>query len=140
MQFVRGLKLIHLQVIVGQASVQRCNATVDFFEDQFPLYPATTNDADLHEHFLHVARNLLGIDKVLDMQPVTVSEDFAFYQQVLRGYFFMLGMQSATGEPLASVHSPHFTVNEDALPYGAALHASLATSYLLKYQKESASV
>ncbi|XLR43031.1 hypothetical protein S83_027691 [Arachis hypogaea] len=67
------------------------------------------------------------------MEPVTVSEDFSFYQEALPGYFFMLGMQSLTGEPLQSLHSPHFTVSEDALPYGAALHASLATTYLLNH-------
>ncbi|KAI5320260.1 hypothetical protein L3X38_039968 [Prunus dulcis] len=34
-------------------------------------------------------------------------------------------------------HSPFFRVNEDVLPYGAALHASLATRYLLENQPKS---
>ncbi|MED6136884.1 IAA-amino acid hydrolase ILR1-like [Stylosanthes scabra] len=121
------------QVITGQAAVHRCTAEVDFHEDQRPLYPATINDDKLHEHFVDVAKNVVGNMNVHEMQPVTVSEDFSFYQEALPGYFFMLGMQSLSGEPLATLHSPHFTVNEDALPYGAALHASLATNYLLKH-------
>ncbi|RYQ87567.1 hypothetical protein Ahy_B09g095085 isoform C [Arachis hypogaea] len=121
------------QVITGQAAVHRCTAEVDFHEDKKPLYPATINDDKLHEHFLEVAKKVVGNNNVHGMEPVTVSEDFSFYQEALPGYFFMLGMQSLTGEPLQSLHSPHFTVNEDALPYGAALHASLATTYLLNH-------
>ncbi|XLU69721.1 IAA-amino acid hydrolase ILR1-like 4 isoform X1 [Arachis hypogaea] len=121
------------QVITGQAAVHRCTAEVDFHEDKKPLYPATINDDKLHEHFLEVAKNVVGNKNVHEMQPVTVSEDFSFYQEALPGYFFMLGMKSHSGEPLATLHSPHFTVNEDALPYGAALHASLATTYLLNH-------
>ncbi|KAL1339020.1 hypothetical protein AAHE18_U001700 [Arachis hypogaea] len=121
------------QVITGQAAVHRCTAEVDFHEDKKPLYPATINDDKLHEHFLEVAKNVVGNNNVHEMQPVTVSEDFSFYQEALPGYFFMLGMKSHSGEPLATLHSPHFTVNEDALPYGAALHASLATTYLLNH-------
>ncbi|MED6222956.1 IAA-amino acid hydrolase ILR1-like 4 [Stylosanthes scabra] len=128
------------QVITGQAAVYQCTAEVDFHEDQRPLYPATINDDKLHEHFVDVAKNVVGNMNVHEMQPVTVSEDFSFYQEALPGYFFMLGMQSLGAEPLATLHSPHFTVNEDALPYGAALHASLATNYLLKHDYGTAKV
>lgn len=66
-------------------------------------------------------------------------EDFSFYQQVMPGYMYLLGLQGETGEKLASAHSPHFKVNEDALPYGAALQASLAVKYLLEHQHEAPS-
>lgn len=65
------------------------------------------------------------------------SEDFAFYQEVIPGYFFFLGMKSETNEKPASVHSPYFKINEDSLPYGSALHASLATAYLLDHQSRT---
>ncbi|KAK7255528.1 hypothetical protein RIF29_28941 [Crotalaria pallida] len=123
------------EVIKGQAAVQRCNAVVDFNETERPFFPVTVNNADLHEHFQNVAGNVLGTNKVIDMPPVMGSEDFSFYQEALPGYFFFLGMEDASKEPLAPLHSPNFTVNEDAFPYGAALHASLATSYLLEYQQ-----
>ncbi|GMI91790.1 IAA-ALANINE RESISTANT 3, JASMONIC ACID RESPONSIVE 3 [Hibiscus trionum] len=121
------------EVIKGQAAVYRCNATVDFYENenQTIAYPPTINNKDLHEHFQKVAGDMLGADKVIDMKPVMASEDFAFYQEVIPGYFFMLGMQDVTKPRLKSVHSPYFMLNEDVLPYGAALHASLAASYLL---------
>ncbi|GLU14384.1 hypothetical protein SLE2022_309590 [Rubroshorea leprosula] len=124
------------EVIKGQAAVQRCCATVEFLEKEKPFFPPTINDKDLHEHFKSVAGDMLGNHKVIDMQPLMGAEDFSFYQEVIPGYFFMLGMQNKTRPELKFVHSPYFEINEDALPYGAALHASLAASYLLKAEPE----
>ena len=124
-----------MQVITGQAAVQRCNATVNFFDEEKPFFPPTVNNGNLHEHFQNVAGDLLGMSRVKDMQPLMGSEDFAFYQQVIPGYFFFLGMEDASLELLQLAHTPYFKINEDALPYGAALHASLAASYLQKLQQ-----
>ncbi|KAG8481860.1 hypothetical protein CXB51_027131 [Gossypium anomalum] len=126
------------EVIKGQAAVQRCSATVDFYNTKKPMlfFPPTVNDKDLHEHFLKVAGDMLGNDKVKDMKPVMGSEDFAFYQEAFPGYFFFIGMQDENSPKLSSVHNPNFTINEDVLPYGAALHASLATTYLLEAESK----
>ncbi|CAJ2663742.1 unnamed protein product [Trifolium pratense] len=126
------------QVIIGQAAVQRCNATVDFLDEVKPFYPPTINNGDLHEHFVNVAVNMLGINKVESaMSPFMGAEDFSFYQEVIPGYFFFLGMKNAEHERFVpSLHSPYLKINEDGLPYGAALHASLAASYLLKHQQD----
>ncbi|KAM2313536.1 hypothetical protein ACFX1S_026688 [Malus domestica] len=125
------------EVITRQASVQRCNATVLFNEKEKPFYPVVVNDKDLHQHFLNVAGDLLGPRNILEKPPLMGAEDFAFYQQVIPGYFFMVGMKNESQGKLESGHSPNFRINEDVLPYGAALHASLATRYLLENQPES---
>ncbi|KAK7389606.1 hypothetical protein VNO78_24778 [Psophocarpus tetragonolobus] len=123
------------QVIIGQAGVNRCNVTVNFFDEVSPMNPPTVNNDELHKHFQNVAGNLLGVDKVINMPPFMGAEDFAFYQEVIPGYFFMLGMKYASLEPFQSLHSPYLRINEDGLPYGAALHASLATTYLIKIKQ-----
>ncbi|XP_050874051.1 IAA-amino acid hydrolase ILR1-like 4 isoform X2 [Lathyrus oleraceus] len=130
------LRLRIEQIIVGQAAVHRCNATVDFLDEVKPSYPPTVNDGDLHEHFVNVAVSMLGINNVKSaMTPAMTSEDFAFYQEVIPGYFFILGVKNASHKRFQpSLHSPYLQINEDGLPYGAALHASLASSYLLKHQ------
>lgn len=63
-------------------------------------------------------------------------EDFAFYQEAMPGYIYGLGLkdEAAADEKAASEHSPYFKVNEDAFPYGAALQASLAATYILEHQ------
>lgn len=122
------------EVITKQASVQRCNATVIFNAVEKPFYPVTVNDEDLHEHFWKVAGDMLGTKNRLEMQPLMGSEDFSFYGEVIPAYFFFIGMKNETQGWFESGHSPYFRVNEDVLPYGAALHASLATRYLLEKQ------
>ncbi|XP_047963050.1 IAA-amino acid hydrolase ILR1-like 4 [Salvia hispanica] len=123
------------EVIVGQAAVQRCNATVTFNNEDLPMYPPTVNDKELHKHFQRVAVDMLGISKVTDYNPVMGAEDFSFYQERIPGYFFILGTKDeAAQERSALLHSPYYNFNEDALPVGAALHASLAVRYLLESQ------
>ncbi|XP_047332924.1 IAA-amino acid hydrolase ILR1-like 4 [Impatiens glandulifera] len=124
------------KVIIGQASVQRCNATVDFLEKEKPIFPATVNDESLHEYFRNIATDMLGKLNVKDISPLMGSEDFAFYQEVIPGYFFFIGMNTDSNEKLPAFHSPQFKINEDALPYGAALHASLAIRYLIQSQQK----
>ncbi|KAL4386129.1 hypothetical protein GQ457_09G006070 [Hibiscus cannabinus] len=75
---------------------------------------------------------MLGNDKVKDLKPLMGSEDFAFYQEAIPGYFYLIGMQDESSPKLGAIHTPQFTINEDVLPYGAALQASLATTHLLK--------
>ncbi|KAJ4951287.1 hypothetical protein NE237_028119 [Protea cynaroides] len=125
------------EVITGQAAVQRCSASVDFLTDTKPFFPVTVNSKDLHEYFQNVAGDMLGVHNLKVMPPLMGSEDFAFFSEVIPGYFFFLGMKNESSGSLGHPHSPYFRINEDALPYGAALHASLATRYLVEHQPKS---
>ncbi|GAV62175.1 Peptidase_M20 domain-containing protein/M20_dimer domain-containing protein [Cephalotus follicularis] len=120
------------EVIKKQASVQRCNATVIFNANDRPFYPVTVNNKNLHKHFQNVAGGMLGVQNIKDFKPVMGAEDFSFFAEAIPGYFFYVGMKEETKGQFESGHSPYFRVNEDILPYGAALHASLATRYLLE--------
>ncbi|KAJ6814650.1 IAA-amino acid hydrolase ILR1-like 1 [Iris pallida] len=119
------------EVIVGQASVQRCSAAVDFLAEESPFFPATVNSRTLHGHFEKVAGEILGTENVREKTPVMGAEDFSFYSDVVpETYFYFLGMKNETRGPLHLGHSPYYEINEDALPYGAALQASMAVTYL----------
>lgn len=108
-----------------------CNATVDFLTEKQPFYPVTVNSEQLHRHFLNVAGEMLGFDNIKDELPTMGAEDFSFYSEVVPvAYFYFLGMQNESHPPLKIGHSPLFQVNEEVLPYGAALHAALAFEYL----------
>jgi IAA-amino acid hydrolase len=122
------------EVIIGQASVQKCNATIEFETPERPFYPATVNNKSLLSLFQSVAADMLGSDNVKDMQPLMGAEDFSFFAEKIPGLFYFVGMQNETRAPLERSHSPYFTVNEEVLPYGAALQASLVTRYLLENQ------
>ncbi|KAL1811308.1 hypothetical protein DCAR_0623431 [Daucus carota subsp. sativus] len=125
------------EVIIGQAAVHRCTATVNFLESEKPFYPPTVNDKGLHQYFQNVAADMIDISSVKEMQPMMGAEDFSFYQEEIPGYYYNLGMKNETKGNLAYLHSPHFQINEDAFPFGAALQASLAARYILENQPES---
>ncbi|KGN66199.1 IAA-amino acid hydrolase ILR1-like 4 [Cucumis sativus] len=133
------LKQRIVEVITNQAKVQRCNATVEFNEDQKPFFPVTVNNHNLYKHFRTVAVDMLGTKNILDMQPLMGAEDFGFYGEVIPGLFYFLGMKNETVGKFEQGHSPYYIVNEDVLPYGAALQASIATRYLLEHSPKSTS-
>lgn len=107
---------------------------MEFSSKDKPFFPATINDAGLHKHFQDVAGDVLGPANVINMLPLMGSEDFSVYQEVIPGYFYFLGMKNESNRKPASVHSPFFEINEDILPFGAAMHASLVVSYLNQIQ------
>jgi IAA-amino acid hydrolase len=128
------------QVIVSQASVQRCSATVDFlYKDS--VFPPTSNSPELHNFFVNVAGEMVGSNNVRDMQPRMGADDFAFYAEVIPStYYYFVGMYNESCGPQAPHHSPYFTVNEDALPYGAAAQAALAARYLIEHEQLGATL
>lgn len=125
------------EVITKQAAVHRCNATVNLKPDGIVSIPPTINNGDLYEHFQKVARDMLGADGVVEEKPIMGGEDFAFFAQAVPGHFLFLGMQDGT-KGFAMSHSPYYRVNEDVLPYGAALHASTAVRYIKEKASEAA--
>ncbi|KAF3784262.1 IAA-amino acid hydrolase ILR1-like 1 [Nymphaea thermarum] len=128
------------EVIVGQSSVQRCSASVNFIEKEHPFFPVTVNDKSLHEHFQKVAGDILGANNIIkDMQPLMGSEDFAFFAEKIPAFYCFVGMKNESLGPLQPSHSPSFIVNEDVLPIGAVVQASLATRYLLELHPNSPS-
>ncbi|XP_054788635.1 IAA-amino acid hydrolase ILR1-like 5 [Prosopis cineraria] len=118
------------EVIEAQAAAHRCSAHVDMKEETFAPYPAVVNDNKLHLHVKRVGQLLLGPENVREAKRVMAGEDFAFYQQVIPGAMFGIGIGN---EEVGSVHSPHspfFFLDEGVLPIGAALHTAIAELYL----------
>jgi IAA-amino acid hydrolase len=94
-----------------------------------PGYPPTANDEALTEFVRQVGIDLLGLDKVSKAQAEMGAEDFSFLAACAPGCFFRLGAGFPGQEPRRG-HNPHFDVNEDALPVGAAVLAEVARRYL----------
>ncbi|PSS17520.1 IAA-amino acid hydrolase ILR1-like [Actinidia chinensis var. chinensis] len=118
------------EVIVEQARVFRCSATVDFFEKESTIYPPTVNNERMYEHVRKVAVDLVGTANFRVVPPMMGAEDFSFYSEVVPAAFFYIGIRNETLGSIHSGHSPHFMIDEDALPIGAAAHAAIAERYL----------
>ena len=118
---------------VEQRLVDLCRAIAQGFgaraEVRFErLYPATINHPAQAEFAAGVARGLVGDARlVTDLEPSMGSEDFAFMLQARPGAYLRLGQGGAHS---AVLHSSRYDFNDEVLPIGAALHASLVEQAL----------
>jgi amidohydrolase len=90
------------------------------------IYPATINSHDEARFAADVAQKLVGHEHVdRDMDPSMGAEDFSFMLQVKPGAYLRLGQGAENGVGSCFLHNSRYDFNDDVLPLGAALHASL---------------
>ena len=86
-------------------------------------YPATINSAREASFAADVAASLVGEAHVVrELPPSMGAEDFSFMLQVKPGAYLRLGQG---GEGSCFLHNSRYDFNDDVLPLGAALFASL---------------
>ena len=107
------------EVVEGTARAAGCTASVEYRR----YYPATINDADCARHALEAAEALTG-EATLAQAPAFTSEDFAFMLNAVPGAYIWLGQGSAAKG--AALHTPGYDFNDEVLPVGAGLLATLA--------------
>ena len=95
-------------------------------------YPVTVNDAQLTETMLPTLERVAGQANVMMTPKVTGSEDFSFFQHVVPGLFFFVGVTAAPQDPRTSApnHSPLFRIDEAGLPLGVRALANLTCDFL----------
>lgn len=118
------------QIIEAQSTVHQCTAEVDFMEKERTPYPVTMNDEGVYNHAKKVGEGLFGEANVVVCPLVLGAEDFSFYTQKMPGAGFNIGIRNESLGSVYNLHSPHFFVDEDALPIGAAFNAAVASAYL----------
>ena len=88
------------------------------------MYPATINTPVEAAFAADVAAGLVGPERVVrDLAPSMGAEDFAFMLQVKPGAYMRIGQG---GENNCFLHNSRYDFNDEILPLGAALLASLA--------------
>jgi metal-dependent amidase/aminoacylase/carboxypeptidase family protein len=73
-----------------------------------------------------------GAAHVVVVPKVTGSEDFSFFQQVVPGLFYFVGVTPASQDVATapSNHSPLFTIDETGLGLGLRSLAQVAVDFL----------
>jgi len=90
------------------------------------LYPATINSVAESRFAGDVAAGLVGHEHVArDLEPSMGAEDFSFMLQVCPGAYLRIGQGAENGVGSCSLHNSRYDFNDDILPLGSALHASL---------------
>jgi amidohydrolase len=90
------------------------------------IYPATINTAKEANFAADVAASLVGESHVKrNLEPSPGAEDFSFMLQVKPGAYLRLGQGEANGKGSCFLHNTRYDFNDDVLPLGSALFASL---------------
>jgi amidohydrolase len=114
------------EIIRGVAAAMRgsCEFTLH------KRFPVTANDEKMTSFVTRIARELMGADKIFPMKPLMGSEDFSYYLEKIPGAFVFLGGANEEKGIVYPQHHPKFDLDEDALPFGTALHVAVARNYL----------
>ncbi|KKB38304.1 M20 metallopeptidase family protein [Bacillus thermotolerans] len=94
------------------------------------IYPPLMNDEHLIPSLMNTVEKVLGKNRFSFSKPSMGGEDFSFYTQKIPGIYFRLGVRNESKKAIYPLHHPRFDLDEDALPYGAALLAQYALDLL----------
>jgi amidohydrolase len=89
-------------------------------------YPALVNDPGTASAVREAAVAYVGAERVVDLPMWFASEDFAYYTRELPGAFYVLGVGNEAAGVTHGLHTPRFTVDEEALRTGAGFMAYAA--------------
>jgi amidohydrolase len=92
--------------------------------------PPTINDPVCTRRATAVIRQILGDNALFEVPPVTGAEDFAYYAEKVPGVFVFLGAGNEAKGAIYPQHHEKFTIDEDALEIGTALHVRYALAFL----------
>ena len=118
-----------VEVVELQAKSYGVTARVDFL----PGYPVLVNTPQETELAREVALALVGADNVvLQTEPLTASEDFAYMLDQVPGSYLFIGNGDANhgGHGACMVHNPNYDFEDRNIPVGAAFWVALTERFL----------
>ena len=95
-------------------------------------YAVTVNDAELTAAMVPTLERVAGAGQARTIGKITGSEDFSFFQHVVPGLFFFIGITPPTQDlkTAAPNHSPLFYIDEAGLPLGVRALTRVAVDWL----------
>ncbi len=118
-----------VELVEAQAQSYGVQARVEFL----PGYPVLVNTAAETAIAREVALGLVGADNVvLQTEPLTGSEDFAYMLEAVPGSYLFIGNGDAAtgGHGACMVHNPNYDFEDRNIPIGAAFWVQLTERFL----------
>jgi hippurate hydrolase len=113
-------------IVEATAMAHGATAVLDYHRG----YPPVVNAAGATERAARAAARVVGEENVIRSRPPGMGgEDFSYMALKVPGCFVRVG-QAAPGKGGISVHNPKYDFNDDILPLGASLWASLVEQEL----------
>ena len=113
------------EILAGVTSAAGATYTLEYNR----YTPPTVNDTVLTKRMVPSLARVVGSSNARRIDPWMAGEDFAFYANVIPGFFFMLGVQKP-GTQSGDHHSPTFTADDGALAIGVRAMTTVVLDYL----------
>ena len=118
------IKRLMIRIVEGISDAHEITGEVSF-ETEFV---ETINSSDQTETVIAVAEEL-GLSLDGNCEPMSFSEDFAHFSNVVPGCFFLLG-NGQTGCASSPLHSSFYDFNDELLPIGIKIWSRLVRKIL----------
>lgn len=97
----------------------------------------TFNEPSLVEETLPTMRRIIGDSNVVTRRPQMGAEDFAYYQRVVPGFYYFLGVGNRARGITAMIHTPEFDVDEESLVIGVRVMSGVLLDYLERHAAQT---
>jgi amidohydrolase len=98
--------------------------------DYIPITPPVINNSLIAQIAADSLQKLYGESILGEIEKVMGGEDFAYLCETTPGALAFLGIGDKDKKTDYPLHNDKFTIDEDVLPIGAALHAQFALNFL----------
>ena len=106
------------------------------FDMQYVENAAVTyNEPKLVEESLPTIKRIVGEAQVVAPKPQMGAEDFSYFQRVIPGFFYFLGVGNKAKGITAMIHTPEFDVDEESLVIGVKVMSNVLLDYLDRHAK-----
>lgn len=95
----------------------------------------TYNEPALVEATLPTIRRVVGDANVVSIRPLMPAEDFSYFQKVVPGFYYFLGVGNRKRGITAGWHTPEFDVDEESLVVGVKVMSNVLFDYLAQHAK-----
>lgn len=114
------------QTLAGVTSAYGASFDMQYVENAAVTY----NDPALVEESLPTFKRILGAAKLISPKPQMGAEDFSYFQRVIPGFFYFLGVGNKAKGITAMIHTPEFDVDEESLVIGVNVMSNVLLDYL----------
>ncbi len=91
--------------------------------------PSVINDPALSREMAGYLAGAPGVEQVLELPPTMGGEDFAYFANVVPGFFYRLGT-TRPGQPSGGLHTPTMTADSESVTVGMRVMTHLVLEFL----------
>lgn len=114
------------QIAAGIAASHGASAEVRIEEGAAVTY----NEPRLVDETLPTIERVVGASNVAPRKPQMGAEDFSYFQKVIPGFYYFLGVGNRAKGITAMIHTPEFDVDEESLVVGVKVMSNVLLDYL----------